>query len=382
MTHQTDQLPISMLNVLQHYTNLGVHRTGTEVDRTTTAWLEGLLGAMGARVTRHRYGFPMVQGSAALTGTLSDIPLMPLYYAGSDTVETGRVRVAALSLGEGHDPAEVDRDLAVIVAQARTAGAEMALVATRCANDSLSAINRSPDEALDFPICLAPGQAFTRLKEDTPHVRFDVRLADASSDNLIAELGGQDDPRPPLVITTPTSGWFTCAGERGTGLAVALSVAQAIAAEHPVLLVLTSGHELGYLGGRRFVDQFEGEIAGVLHIGSCVADKACFDAQCGVFQPGALGSVSNLHEDGFATVAGNLARMGVAMRRPARPLDPACWVGESELWAPRGVPMVSLAGASPTFHTPEDTFESAASAELLERMAKALLACAKELIRP
>lgn len=382
MAHQTDQLPISMLDVLEHYANLGVHRTGTEVDRATTAWLEGLLGTMDARVTRHRYEFPMVQGSAALTGTLNDIPLMPLYYAGSGTMETDRVHVAAMSPGEGHDPAEVEQDLAVIVAQARTAGAEMALVATRCANDSLSAINRAPDEAFDFPICLGPGYAFACLKESTPQVRFDVRLAEASSDNLIAELGSQDDPRPPLVITTPTSGWFTCAGERGTGLAVALSVAQAIAGEHPVLLVLTSGHELGYLGGRRFVEQFEGGIAGVLHIGSCVADKACFDVQRGVFQPGALGSVSNLHDSGFATVAGNLARLGVALRQPARPLDPACWVGESELWAPRDVPMVSVAGASPTFHTPEDTFESAASAELLERMAKGLLACANVLIRP
>ncbi|MGY8996755.1 MAG: hypothetical protein ACKVH7_09960 [Alphaproteobacteria bacterium] len=376
MAHQSDPLPINMLEILEHYASLGVHRTGTDVDHATTAWLEGVLADMGARVSRHSYGFPMVQGAASLSASFNDIPLMPLYYAGSGVVETDKVHVAALSLEDGHDPAGVDRDLAAIVAQALAVGADLAVVATRCTNNSLCAINRAPEEALDFPICLAPGHAFERLKAGTPQVRFEVSITTGSSDNLVAELGESDDPRPPLVITTPTSGWFTCAGERGSGLAVALSVAQTIAADHPVLLVLTSGHELGYLGGRRFVEQFEREIAGVLHIGSCVADKAAFDEQRGTFQPGALGAVSNLANMGFVGVEATLAPLGIALRRPERPLDPACWVGESELWASRGTPMLSLAGASPNFHTPEDTFECAASAALLEAMACQVLACA------
>jgi len=369
-----------MLEVLQRYASLGVHRTGTDVDRATIDWLEGLVRGMGARVVRHPYQFPMVQASALLAAPLHDVPLMPLYYAGNGAIESDKVHVTALSLAEGHDPAVVDRDLTAIATQARAVGADLALVATRCASDNLCAINRDPGESLDFPICLAPGHAFERLKAGTPQVRIEVGVTPGSSDNLAAELGEPHDSRPPLVITTPTSGWFTCAGERGTGLAVALSVAQAMSAEHPVLLVLTSGHELGYLGGRRFVEQFEREIAGVLHIGSCVADRAAFDQRRGMFRPDAVGALSNLPDAEFGAVKGRLARLGIALRRPAQPLDPACWVGESELWAAQDVPMLSVAGASTTFHTPEDTFESAASAELLEAMAEEALACASLLL--
>lgn len=369
-----------MPEVLERYASLGEHRTGTSVDRATIDWLEGVLADMGARVARHKFDFPLAQGSAALAAPLDDVPLMPLYYTGNSVTETDKVHVAALTFEDDHGPEGINRDLAAIVAQARADGAELSLVATRCANDSLCAINRDPGDSFDFPICLAPGHAFERLKAGTPQVRLEVGVTPGSSDNLAAELGEQLDPRPPLVITTPTSGWFTCAGERGTGLALALSVAQVMACEHPVLLVLTSGHELGYLGGRRFVEQFERKIAGVLHIGSCVADRAGFDEQRGTFLPDAVGAVSNLPDAGFRAVEGRLARVSIALRRPAQPLDPACWFGESELWATQDVSMLSVAGASPTFHTPEDTFQSAASAELLEAVSEEALACARILV--
>ncbi len=381
MTHQSSRPLPRALDILKHFTALGVHRTGTEVDRTTTVWLEGMLQEMDARVERHRYGFPMVHAEAALAPPLHGVPLLPLYYTGTGAFETGRVHVAALSFEDDHGPGGIGRDLAAIVADAWSADAELALIATQCANQSLCAINRNPDDALNFPICLAPGHALARLKSSALQVRFAAKVADSTSDNLVATLGDPTDPRPPLVITTPTTGWFVCAGERGSGIALALSVSAAVSEDHPVLLALTSGHELGFLGGRRFVEQFNRPITGVLHVGSCVADKAALDGKNGTFREGAVGAVARLDDTGFQEIAGMLRPLGIATRHPERPRDPACWVGESELWAGRDMPMLSVAGTSTTFHTPEDTFETAADGRLLDRVTVQITSCASLLLK-
>jgi hypothetical protein len=52
------------------------------------------------------------------------------------------------------------------------------------------------------------------------------------------------------------SGWFSCAGERGTGLAIWLGLARWAAtrrSETSFVFVTTSGHELNYLGAHSFL---------------------------------------------------------------------------------------------------------------------------------
>jgi len=51
---------------------------------------------------------------------------------------------------------------------------------------------------------------------------------------------------PWVIISTPQSGWFTCGGERGPGIAMSLALSEwAAAKEFPVrfLFIATSGHE-------------------------------------------------------------------------------------------------------------------------------------------
>ncbi|MBT5432073.1 MAG: hypothetical protein P8Q36_15495 [Alphaproteobacteria bacterium] len=364
-----------MVAIVEHYASLGVHRTGSAIDRATTDWLQGFLDGMGARTRRHHYDFEMVQGSVGAQPPFDQLPMMPLYYAASGGFETKSVLVRPIELDAAHTPEDVNAQLEAGVMQARDAGADLLLLSTQCPKDSLCAINRDIDDRIEFPIALAPGSALSALQAGSPHIHYDVAVETAGSDNLIADLGDRDDTRAPLIVTTPISGWFSCAGERGSGLAVALQVSETIAKRHPVKLVLASGHELGYLGARRFVEGFEEAACGILHIGSCVADLAAFVPSDGQFLPGKVGAVANLGADGQETVSRSLAPLGIVTRRPARPLDPTCWVGESETWAPKGLPMLSIAGVSNTFHTPEDTFASAGSAELLETVATSVSAC-------
>ena len=61
-----------------------------------------------------------------------------------------------------------------------------------------------------------------------------------------------------VVVSTPRSGWFGCTAERGSGLAVWLSLAHALAASPRKLnveLVCTSGHEYEYLGGEFYLEE-------------------------------------------------------------------------------------------------------------------------------
>jgi hypothetical protein len=81
------------------------------------------------------------------------------------------------------------------------------------------------------------------------------------------------------VLSTPRSGWFGCAGERGTGLAVWLMLAQwAARARLPVnvALVATSGHEYEYAGGERYIAELAPkpkDTALWLHLGANVAAR-------------------------------------------------------------------------------------------------------------
>jgi hypothetical protein len=95
--------------------------------------------------------------------------------------------------------------------------------------------------------------------------------------NLIARLdrgAGQT-----LIVTTPRSGWFTCAAERGAGLAVWLSLAHWLAAAKPKLnleFVATSGHEYIYYGGEQYLEHRAPKAADTrmwVHIGASAAAR-------------------------------------------------------------------------------------------------------------
>jgi hypothetical protein len=75
-----------------------------------------------------------------------------------------------------------------------------------------------------------------------------ARLARDSDENKSGEAGGKT-----LVLSTPLSGWHTCGGERGPGVALLLSMARLFAAGglpgvSEVVLFGNSGHEIGSLG--------------------------------------------------------------------------------------------------------------------------------------
>ncbi len=364
----------ALYEMVTQYADFGDHRTGTPVDRATTDWLARRLSALGADVQRQAYAFPMFSGQATGGGAGAGIRLEPLYYSAAGDCADEAAFVASIDFDADHSDHAIGRRLDEIARQAKSAGAQCAVVATGSAQGGLCAINRAPRAPGDTPICLAAGRDRAQLLSGPVGVRFEAHIAEGRSQNLSAAFPGPEGRGPSLVLTTPLSGWFSCAGERGTGLAIALSVAWALSQHVPVLMVIPTGHELGYLGAANYLAAFDEPVLGVLHLGSCLADKTALAGD------GAMRAVSNLEGARFQQLSDAVEPLALTPEQPCVPTDPEEWIGESELWAPRGFPMISIAGTSETFHTPEDLAPTATSPELLERAASCVLKAAQALI--
>lgn len=82
-----------------------------------------------------------------------------------------------------------------------------------------------------------------------------------------------------IVVSTPRSGWTSCAGERGPGIAIWLALAAWLPIaypDHSLLLLNNSGHEFENLGAKRVIEAFgppPQHTAFWLHLGANVAAR-------------------------------------------------------------------------------------------------------------
>lgn len=85
------------------------------------------------------------------------------------------------------------------------------------------------------------------------------------------------------MVSTPRSGWFTCAGERGGGVAAWLHIARWAAKalpRHDLAFVCNSGHEYLFLGAKELIHRAAPrpeETAFWLHLGANVAARDWHD---------------------------------------------------------------------------------------------------------
>lgn len=80
-------------------------------------------------------------------------------------------------------------------------------------------------------------------------------INDASANNVVARLARGNRW---IIVSTPQSGWFQCAGERGAGVALLLALADwAANSDLPqsFLFLSNSGHEIGHVGIHHLMEQ-------------------------------------------------------------------------------------------------------------------------------
>ncbi|MEO8677889.1 MAG: hypothetical protein ABI665_02510 [Vicinamibacterales bacterium] len=197
-----------------------------------------------------------------------------------------------------------------------------------------------------------------------------VKRTTAEALNVTAKITGADPTLPPLVIMTPRSGWYWCASERGGGLACWLELMRVLSRAKPardVVLVASSGHELGHLGINAFVDRRPGIVTGSvgwIHLGANIGAAMRPNRQprpadtTSVVPPSASlpqagGNTLQASDDEIERVLAQAMtsnNLTIDVRAPRNRVPG----GEAEVVHRGGGRYVSLIGSNAMFHNPSD----------------------------
>ena len=373
MTLGVNDRSARLYRIVEEYAAIGAHhRTGTAEDARTLDWFEDRVRALGAQTERQPWSFDRYDAEWRVTVDDADIAALPLFYEGTGDIDSTTPLTATVSaVAAGTFPT-----WATIVEDARSAGAPVAVVATQSPCRGLVAPNRSPAElGSGLLTLLVAGELAERLRTASVRARISARIVGGRTSNVIGRVGTGPD-RDRLLLTTPLSGWFRCAGERGTGIAVMLAVAERLAAEGvPILVNGNSGHELIDLGAHHFAETKPAARA-IFHFGASVAagepdgdDLRLTDGvKIRAWMPGAGAAL--------ATALAPLGKPLIVVDDAAR-ARPESWIGEARVWCTLDRPLISMAGGFPLFHTPEDLPQRSTTPALLERVYDAAIAAAR-----
>jgi hypothetical protein len=194
----------------------------------------------------------------------------------------------------------------------------------------------------------------------------------AEAFNVITSIQGTNRTLPPLVIMTPRSGWWTCASERGGGIACWLELMRAMRGVEPardVLFVASSGHELGQLGIEIYAERRPSLIKqsrAWIHFGANIGAAQ---------QPG--NTVQASDDEMENTLAKGMAAVGLEInRRVPRGTVPG---GEAGVVHRGGGRYMSIIGSNALFHNPADRGPEAVDPSVIARFVAVFTPIAKTL---
>ena len=262
---------------LEKYSSFGDKASGGPGDMASGAWLENELDRAGYARRRQDFEVPffevrqasLVCGGAQATVIPQAIVAptgpqgltAPLRLASDRADLAGAIALIVLPYKRWTSLAapDVARPLAEAVAR----GASGVVLVTTGPTAEAIALNVSLHRpVIDRPVAiLAPKDAalFVAAANEgkTATLTLDGRGGRGERRQAFNLIGHLDrKAAKTLVISTPRSGWFGCAAERGSGLAAWLSLARWLAkANHGVNveLLATSGHEYEYFGGEQYL---------------------------------------------------------------------------------------------------------------------------------
>lgn len=249
---------------VEAYVGFSWHRSGSAGDIATSKWMGKLWSELGYAVEQPEFATPnadttharLVAGAAALDGfaqpplafTPDDGvsgPLVP-WNPSSQSDVTGRIALVHVPRPPGApSPGAAYRD---IFRKCELAGAIGIVACMSGPSGEVVAINTPVDMIMTTPV-LQIGEKERTTLEAIAASRRRVTLQITgpggfrNARNTIARRG---EAGPWVIVSTPQSGWFSCGGERGPGIAMSRALSQwALSLDYPVrwLFVATSGHE-------------------------------------------------------------------------------------------------------------------------------------------
>ena len=365
---------------IQEYDRQGYHRTAARGDVTCAQWLVTDMRRWGVRATLDPFELSRVnpvasalqfrsrriEGLVGFDGTFTGPGGVEgkLGVPGDDTPFV-LVRSTDAVLQELR---QSDRYVGLVVITESPEGGKPGIYpgnADRFTNPSGPAVLQVSGEHAEYLATQAKEKADARLVVDA--TRETVQAL-----NVFARIAGRDPSLPPLVVFTPRSAWWTSTGERAGGLvcwAGAIRELRGVRTSRDCLFVATTGHEIGYLGLRAFLASREGLASRAhawVHLG----------ANIGASRSESLLQASSDDLDKLATDA--VAAEGAAITNRTPRGERAR--GEAGFIHDAGGRYISLlATGNPFFHSVNDRWPHAVSADEVLRYARATVRLVKQL---
>ena len=355
---------------IRAYEEMGDHRTGREADNHTTWWMTEELRNVGVHADSQTWRFPRVEiHDASIRFGPWDIPAVPTFDS-AFTDHHGLTGTLRRDNGPGivlweFSPDDQERMATGVYTSfelARQDGAD-GIIMVMGDPDGYPVVRNAerPLEPIEVPVLqVAPMDAGPLLDALGSEITMisDGGRVDAPADNVIGTIPGADPDAEPVVLMTPKSGWYTCAAERGGGIAVWIEVAGRVAANpgrRTLKLVASSGHELHHLGLDHYIQQL-GEAAhdvhAWMHLGASIGSRNG--------QPSYAASDDEL----FTVATDALSSQG--LKRRAFPVGNAGF-GEARNIGEINGRFASFLGGHPYFHSPQDTYDRCVDPESLAK---------------
>ena len=261
---------------LKRYVGFGIKASGGPGDIACGEWLESELREQGFTVQRQTISAPFFTagraelmsggnsvpvvpqaivvptGAAGISGRFARVnPALPLRGSLSDAI-------ALIDLPDARHSTALEPMVRTGVQAAAEKGARAAILITNGPSYQAIALNADGNKPMfDIPVAvLAPAHALPFLAAAEQRGGGTLYLTGTGGRRDAFNLSGRLDRGKPrwIVVSTPRSGWFTCAGERGPGVAVWLALARwapkALAA-YNLAFVCNTAHEYEYLGAEQ-----------------------------------------------------------------------------------------------------------------------------------
>ena len=310
-TERSDFSAEELASDIETYARFGSHQTGSKGDLATVDWISKRLRSLGYNTTLNPVEVPYFEprkvGILHNENFFRCIPQHPVTPTPTQPVEASLVErrsdlddeqlqgnIAVITLPFARHSTTATPSMANSLLAAKTAGAAGVVLITD--GPTRLAIALNAELAAPFagiPIVVMGSKdapAIHALARKNTRVRLIIDGASGrrSGYNVIArrQRNGKS-----LVLTTPLSGWFQCAGERGSGIAAWLAIAKWLAANYPQLSLVVAGfvgHEFENHGSKYFMRDDApppSEVGLWLHVGSGFATRDWHEAGPGSLWP-------------------------------------------------------------------------------------------------
>ena len=383
----------SLYDVVKSYTNIGNGRiggirTGTVGARKVFLWLRRELKRAGLLTTQQHWRFRqyalrrcelIVDGQA--------VDCLPMWFPNTTRLNNLGISHATLLPGQaavvqirGYQQDNTGVGPIIEGAVSKGAGAVIAVNTVHQSLTAINAIDTTSEAPRSVPIVVVGNKDASLLgsakKVDTLRL-LGRNLPAARTANLIGRLPRHQQTQKLIVVSTPINGWFLNGGERGPGVALFLGLARWAAMTRPAadfVFVATSGHELGEMGSKRFLDGAErlgvtpDKVTAWIHLGASIATWNYAEHGNGHFEK--IGTYHANLDYNSPMLAPLLTDYLMPPGFNPKP-ESTKTAGELAMIMDRGYKAFGFYGAFGKFHTRFDLADSTAP-ELLEPVARAL----------